>query len=152
MPDVTVLLISAAQPAKLAVYDDRFACIERLENALPLSEWLYGAMKSIVQRYNVARVAYARGPGSFMGLKLGYLFMRSFSLAARIPFVAASSFDLTSGAPIKAHGKRWFVIKDGAIAIESFETPPADRLLLPDQLDMSMFSGAVLPEYVLNAV
>ncbi|MGE4295437.1 MAG: hypothetical protein AB7E49_07045 [Campylobacterales bacterium] len=149
---VFVLLVSASRPMRLAVYDLGGNRLELHESDAPATESFYPFFKTIDDRYDIARVAYARGPGSFMGLKLGYVFLQSFAMARRIPFASVSSFALTRGAPVQAHGKRWFVLEGGEVSVRAFETPPQAALLPPEQIDFSIFEAACEPEYLMPAV
>lgn len=149
---VSVLLISATRPMRLAVYDETGARIESHESDAPATESLYPLFKSIDDRYEITRLAYAKGPGSFMGLKLGYVFLQSFALARKLPFTAASSFALSGGNPVHAHGKRWFTQRGDQVGVQTFEVAPEASLLPPERIDFSVFEPACEPEYLMPAV
>jgi tRNA A37 threonylcarbamoyladenosine modification protein TsaB len=108
-------------------------------------------MKSIDERFTIVKLLYVRGPGSFMGLKLSYLFCKSFAFARDIPFLAADSFALSGGKPIFSRNGRRFVKKGETIEIESFDAPFAEALLPPKKLDARMFDKQTLPDYILSA-
>lgn len=149
---VTVLLISASRPMRLAVYDRVGAKLESFESDAPATESFYPLFKAIDEKYAIEKLAYARGPGSFMGLKLGYVFMQTLALARNLPFTAASSFVLSDGAPVQAHGKRWFAQEANGIGVKLFEAAPEDRLLPPDRLDLNLFDTNTEPDYFMPAV
>jgi hypothetical protein len=150
-PDATALLIGASKPARLAVYNDDGDLLETFEIAAPLTEGLYPIARSIDDRYNIIRLLYARGPGSFTGLKLSYLFCKTFALARNIEFLAADSFALSGDRPILAHGRRRFVKNGGLIEIAASDEPFAEALLPPKTLDLRIFDDQTLPNYLLNA-
>ncbi|GHV10482.1 glycoprotease [Campylobacterota bacterium] len=152
MRSVSLLLLSATRPTRLAIYGEDGGVIEQFQSDLPLTESLYDAIKAFDEAYAIERVLYARGPGSFMGLKLGYLFLRSFALGRGIDFLAADSFALSGGAPIHSHSKRWFVLENGSAAIRSFDSAPAEVLSPPERLDLTLFSAETAPNYILSAV
>lgn len=149
---VTVLLISASRPMRLAVYDRAGAKLESFESDAPATESFYPLFKAIDEQYAIEKLAYARGPGSFMGLKLGYVFMQTLALARNLPFAAASSFALSGGAPVHAHGKRWFVPQGNEVSVQTFDPAPENRLLPPDRLDLSLFDTNTEPDYLMPAV
>jgi tRNA A37 threonylcarbamoyladenosine modification protein TsaB len=150
--NVTVLLISAAKPCFFALYDENGEMIEQESCDKPLTESLYVLMSAAERRYSIKRVLYVNGPGSFMGLKLGFVFMRTFALAREIDFAACDSFAITGGAPVFSHKNRWFVKNGSSIELIRFENPPENRLIPPKKLNMANFSGDTTPCYLLPAV
>ncbi|MDR1911972.1 MAG: glycoprotease [Helicobacteraceae bacterium] len=151
LPNAIILLIGATKPARLAVYNESGEALEFFEIDKPLSEGLFSIMKAIDIRFNIVKVLYARGPGSFMGLKLGYIFLKTFAFARDIPFLATDSFNLSGDRPILAHGKRRFVKKDKRIEIEIFDAPFEESLKPPNRLDITLFDDQTLPNYILDA-
>jgi tRNA A37 threonylcarbamoyladenosine modification protein TsaB len=151
LPNAIVLLIAATTPARIAVYDEGGARLEVSEIDAPLSEGLYATMKSIDDRFRIVKLLYARGPGRFTGLKLGYLFLKSFAIVRNIPFLAADSFALSGDRPILAHGNRRFVKNGEKITIETFDSPFEEALTPPETLDGDIFDDQTLPNYLLDA-
>jgi tRNA A37 threonylcarbamoyladenosine modification protein TsaB len=149
--NATILLIGASRPALIGVYNDEGCLLESFEIAAPLTEGLYPIAKALDDRYKIAKLLYARGPGSFTGLKLSYLFCKTFALARDIEFLAADSFALSGDRPILAHGKRRFVKNGERIEIAAFDEPFEETLALPKRLDTRIFSDQTLPNYLLNA-
>ncbi|MDR2151963.1 MAG: hypothetical protein LBO72_03995 [Helicobacteraceae bacterium] len=151
MLNATILLIGATKPARLGVYNENGDRLENFTIEAPLTEGLYPLMKSIDERFKITKLLYARGPGSFMGLKLSYLFCKSFAIARDIPFLAADSFALSGGKPILSRQNRRFTKNADTIEIEIFDTPFEEALLPPETLDLSMFDAQTPPNYILSA-
>ena len=152
MRNATLLLISAIKPFVLAVYDERNELIEQHASDQHLTTALYMITSEIDARYCVTKVAYIRGPGSFMGLKLGFVFMRSFALARGIDFTAADSFALTADRPVFSHKNRYFVKENGVISVQRFDQPQPNFLIPPLALDTTIFNADTLPQYILGAI
>jgi tRNA A37 threonylcarbamoyladenosine modification protein TsaB len=133
------------------VYDESGARLERFTIETPLSEGLYPIIKSIDERFAIVKLLYARGPGSFTGLKLSYLFCKSFAFVREIPFLAASSFALNGDREVLAHGRRRFVKNGDTIAVEISDAPFKESLTPPKTLDLRVFDERTLPVYVLDA-
>ncbi|GHS89068.1 glycoprotease [Campylobacterota bacterium] len=159
--NVSLLIIAAAKPMIAAIYGESGSLIKAIESEKQLSEALCEIVEPIDREYAIVRVLYANGPGSFMGLKLSYIFLRAFSIARDIEFLAAESFAFSGDRAILAHKNRWFVKKpNGEIVIENRENAQENsengrniehKISAPSKLDLSIFCGDTAPQYILNA-
>ncbi len=149
---VTLLLLSAASPMQIGLYDEKGALLEQQQLAGKASSELYPAFEAIDRAYQVTALAYARGPGSFMGLKLGFVFLRSYAIAKNIPMYAADSFYFTGGYPIMASRVRAYFKSGEEISIGRLESPPESGLRLPDRLNLSELDAPLEPLYIQPAV
>ncbi|MDR2905946.1 MAG: hypothetical protein LBU73_08330 [Helicobacteraceae bacterium] len=158
MREAILLVNAAARPAILAIYDDRGALLESRVLDGHLSEVLARNVALIAARYKIAKVLYAKGPGSFMGIKLSYIFLKSFAIAKDIEFLAADSFYFSGGEPILAHKNKYFArLENGEIALVEREISEARAIAsepsaAPIALDFSQFSAETAPNYILGAV
>ena len=111
-------------------------------------------MDKILQRYQPKRLLFARGPGSFMAIKITYLFLRTLSIARNIPLLATDGFAFNQNTPIKATGSLYFSKENGKISTRKIdiEKEKIYPFALPEQLDDAIFSDETEPLYVLPAV
>ncbi len=149
---VTLLLLSVASPIQIGLYDRSGQRIEAFSYEQKASAVLYSAFEAIEGRFEITALAYARGPGSFMGLKLGFVFLRSYAIVKGLPMYAADSFLFNEGAPIGASRSRSYVKEGDRISIRRLESPPKSAMALPDRLDWSAMDAPLEPLYIQPAV
>lgn len=116
------------------------------------SEALPALFTSILELYIPQRLFFARGPGSFMAIKISYIFLKTFGISLDIPFLACDGFVFNENAPIKAMRNLYFVKENDAIKTVRFEKAVDQKFSLPKRLDPSLFSDLVEPLYMLPAV
>ena len=151
-PAVELVLVPLASPLLAGVYIDG-KLVQSYEEEGKSSDVLAPLYEKIVGDYAVTDVYFARGPGSYMAIKLAYVFLRTLQVVQGIGLHAVDGFYFTGGAPIKAAGKRWFR-KNEAGEIVTFlpETEPRTRFSLPPELKREDFTQPVDPLYVLPPV
>ena len=96
----------------------------------------------------------ANGPGSFMAIKVSFVFLKTLSITKQIPLFGCDGFYFNQNSPIKAVGNRFFMKKNGNISTEIFDGNKEDikPFVLPSFLDKTIFKEDVEPIYVLPAV
>lgn len=149
LPNAILLLLTISKSAVVTIYGENGSLQESQTLQGKLTDSLYAAVKDLESRYNITQVAYAKGPGSFMGLKLGYIFLQTYSSVKHIPFVAASSFIFAD--EIHSNGNRWFVKRGNEIDLIT-KNSTINPIVAPTQIDLACFDGAVEPNYILPAV
>jgi len=148
---VDLLLIALSSPIQIGVYED-FKLIETIKSEKKSSDVLPEIYQELLQKYDVKKLFYANGPGSFMAIKIAYIFLKSLSILKNIPLYATDAFKFNNNEPIKAIGKLYFVKIASEIKTQKLETVPEVRFLLPDVLDYSEFSNITTPTYAIGAV
>ncbi|WP_180997755.1 glycoprotease [Campylobacter concisus] len=114
-----------------------------------VSEALIKILENLSSKFNITKIIYANTPGSFMGLKVAYVILKTFSLAKGCKFYAVSGFSLNGHQAIRANKNLSFVLKDGKISLEKVE-PVGFRL--PLNLDELKLNSDTLPDYIIQAV
>ena len=66
--------------------------IEEIESQDKASQALIEIISDLDSRYEIDRIIYANGPGSFMGLKVAYLIICVFCLRRDIEFYGVDGF------------------------------------------------------------
>jgi len=148
---VDVLLVALSSPIQIGIYEDN-KLIDTIVSEDKSSDVLPTIYKEIFEKYNVERLFYANGPGSFMAIKVAYIFLKSISILKNIPLFATDAFYFNNNQPIKAIGKLCFVKISSEIKTQKLETVPVAEFTLPDVLDYKEFSKTTTPLYSIGAV
>jgi tRNA A37 threonylcarbamoyladenosine modification protein TsaB len=149
--DVQVLLIALSSPILIGIYEDN-KLIKTIQSEEKSSEVLPQLYKDILERYEIKALYYTQGPGSFMAIKVAYIFLKSLSVLKKIPFYATDAFEFNENQPIKAIGKLYFVKIKGDIVTQKFESPQEVKFTLPQTLKTEKFSLYTAPLYKIGAV
>ena len=150
MHDLVVIALSS--PLLLGVYRDG-KLVETVETAEKTSEVLPQIVNELLARYEFSHLIYAKGPGSFMAIKLSYIFLKTLSITKNIPFLATDAFYFNENQPIKAVGKLCFVkTTQQKIVTQTFDEVPVNRFRLPERLQLDDFEPDTAPFYGIGAV
>ena len=84
---VDVLLVALSSPIQIGIYEDN-KLIDTIVSKDKSSDVLPLIYKTILETYNVEKLFYANGPGSFMAIKVAYIFLKSLSILKKIPLFA----------------------------------------------------------------
>ncbi len=126
--------------------------IEKIESKEKTSESLPLIFEDISKRYTLSSLYYAKGPGSFMAIKISYIFLKTVSIVKDIPLFGADAFYFNNNLPIKATGKLYFVKENGIIRTKKLESKKTGEFYLPLFLNRGVFSLDCEPLYMLPAV
>jgi hypothetical protein len=148
-PLVDVVAIVISKPLKVGIYQNN-KLVETIEKEGLTSEILPVIFDEILRKYEINSIIYSKGPGSFMAIKLSYVFFKTLEITKNIEFLAADGFYFNKNQPIKAVGKSYFVKKEGIITLE--KNLKEGEFFLPKVLNKKDFSDETAPLYVLNAV
>ncbi|MBN2817193.1 MAG: hypothetical protein JXQ67_10955 [Campylobacterales bacterium] len=148
---VDVLVIALSSPILIGVYEDG-ELIEEISSEEKSSDYLPLIFETLLQKYELKRVLYANGPGSFMAIKVAYIFLKSLSILKNIELLATDAFYFNENQPIKAIGKLCFVKIASEIKTQKLETLPQSSFRLPSQLDYNEFTTEATPLYMIGAV
>jgi len=150
-PVVELLVISVTSPMLVGIYEkgrllETFLYDEKTSKALP------PLLHQVRYNYHLKSLFYAKGPGSFMAIKVTYVMLKTFSIALNIPLYATDAFAFNGNQPIKAIGTSCFVKRNGEIVIEKECESTDGRFTLPQQIDYELFVDETEPLYILPAV
>jgi len=148
---VDILLIALSSPILIGVYEDS-KLIEMIKSDKKSSSVLSNLYDELLKKYDVKKLFYVNGPGSFMAIKVAYIFLKSLSILKNIPLYATDAFKFNNNTPIKAIGKLYFVKISSKITTQKLETVPQVEFFLPDVLDYTEFSNTIAPVYGIGAV
>ena len=148
-PLVDVVAIPISKPLLVGIYKDK-KLFKSIKKEGLTSDVLPEIFDEILKRYEINHIIYAKGPGSFMSIKLSYVFFKTLEIAKDIKFLAVDGFYFNNNSPIKAVGNSYFVKKEGIITIE--KNLKEGEFFLPEKLNFNDFSEDTSPLYVLKAV
>ena len=149
--EVDVVLVALSTPLLVGVYENG-VLIEELESQQRSSEVLPSIYKELLGKYNIKTLIYANGPGSFMSIKVAYIFLKSLSILKDIPLMSVDAFYFNGGRPIKAIGKLHFVKIHDKIETRKFDGVEKTAFKLPRYLHKEDFSEETAPMYGIAAV
>jgi tRNA A37 threonylcarbamoyladenosine modification protein TsaB len=148
----SLLVISIAQPLLVGIYENK-QLIKIISKEGKTSDILPIIIKNVLEEYTIDELIYVNGPGSYMAIKIAYIFLKTLSIAKSIPLYALDGFSLNHNSPIKALGKKYFIKKNGVITIDFIdEDTLLEDFTLPKSLETLSFKDDTLPEYHLPAV
>jgi hypothetical protein len=148
-PSVDIVAVVISKPVLIGVYQNG-ELIETVQKEGMTSDVLPEIFDSLLKKYDINSIIYSKGPGSFMAIKLAYVFFKTLEIAKDIKLLAADGFYFNRNAPIKAVGNSYFVKKEGIITLK--KDLKEGGFFLPEKLNLSDFSEESEPLYILNAV
>jgi len=153
--NIKVLVISIANPILVGIYEND-TLVKTISEEGKTSDILPSLFKKIVSNYNIKEIFYVNGPGSYMAIKIAYIFLKSISIIKKINLYAVSGFCFNNNSPIKALGKKYFFREyeesKEKIVIKFLGDEKLEEFLLPQSLENIKFTNNTLPEYNLPAV
>ncbi|PLY16353.1 MAG: hypothetical protein C0628_00805, partial [Sulfurimonas sp.] len=81
---VDLVFITLSSPVLVGVYEEK-KLIETIESYEKSSEILPNIFDELSKKYKIKKLFYANGPGSFMAIKIAYIFLKSMSVLKNIP-------------------------------------------------------------------
>jgi len=148
---VDLVFITLSSCVQVGIYEDS-KLIRSVKSDEKSSEILPKIFEQLSKEYSIKGLFYANGPGSFMAIKITYIFLKSMSILKNIPLFATDAFYFNKNQPIKAIGKLYFVKISSEIETQKLETAPEVNFSLPDVLEYNDFSTAASPLYAIGAV
>jgi hypothetical protein len=145
------LVIALSSPIYVGVYSD-CELIESFVEHNKTSDTLPAIFDNLLKRYEILGLYYAKGPGSFMSIKITYIFLKSISIAKSIKLFASDGFLFNDNRPIRALKKVYFIKNNGTITTKIYKDEIEQRFSLPKRLDKWRFDTDNQPLYHLPAV
>ena len=146
-----LVVIALTSPIIIGVYKDK-ELIETIKSEKQSSEVLPELFKELLCKYKIKHIVYANGPGSFMAIKVSFIFLRTLCIVKNISLLATDAFYFNNNTPIKAVGKLYFVKNRDIIETETLSEAPIMEFTLPQHLKLEDFSKESAPFYGIGAV
>ncbi|WP_263832207.1 hypothetical protein [Sulfurospirillum oryzae] len=87
-----------------------------------------------------------------MAIKITYIFLKTLSIALKIPLLACDGFVFNQSRPIRAMRNLYFIKEAHEIVMKRLDDPIEQSFTLPEVLDEALFNDDVEPLYMLPAV
>ena len=144
-------MISLSSPLKIGIYKDNKLIKEHIKTE-QTSEVLPLVFAQILQTYKIKTLFFANGPGSFMAIKVSYIFLRTLSISLDVDLLGIDGFEFNENRPIRAMRKVYFLKNNGKISTQIINEDIEQKFELPKHLDRRIFMKNCEPLYVLPAV
>ena len=150
---ISVLVISVSSPILVGLYQENIL-FDTIVTSGKTSDQLPLIFANLLKKYSINKLYYVNGPGSYMAIKISYMFLKTFSIVQKIPLEATHGFHFNHNSPIKALGKKYFFNpQDDKIIVDFLDEKSELRdFELPLRLEESIFNKESLPNYHLPAV
>jgi len=149
---IEVLVISISNPLLVGVYKDKKLIEEHKLDGLT-SALLPNIFQKLLSKFDIKKIVYVNTPGSFMSIKIAYIFLKTLTMVKNIEFEAIDGFLFNQNFPIKALGKKYFIKEQNSIKVDFLpkECKISD-FELPKNIEDYKFNKETLPIYNLPAV
>ncbi len=149
---IEVLVITISNPLLIGIYKNKKLIKEHKLDG-KTSDLLPGLFKELLKEYDIKKIIYVNSPGSFMSIKVAYIFLKTISITKNITFNACEGFEFNQNSPIKALGKKYFIKSENELKVDFLEK---DCIIhdfnLPMSIEKYNFNEETLPIYNLPAV
>lgn len=150
-PKYELLILAISSPLLIGLYEEG-RLIKTVSSELKTSEILLPLISETLEQYDISRMIYTRGPGSYMAIKLTYIMLKTIEITRGIKCVGCSGFALNGGQPIKALGNLYFIKEKETIITKKYEQPVDANFALPQSIHDLELDEESTPEYILPAV
>lgn len=147
----TLLIISISSPLLIGVYKDN-SLIDSISSEKKTSEILLPIIMDVIDKYDISKIIYTRGPGSYMAIKLTYIMLKTIEITRGIQCFGCSGFAVNNNQPIKAIGNLYFIKEKETIITKKYEQPIKVKFALPQSIHDLKIDEESSPEYMLPAV
>lgn len=111
------------------------------------SEFLPLFFSDFLKHNTIQRIVYAKGPGSFMAIKLSYIFLKTLAIVKNLEFYAVDAFYFNNNHPIKSIGNLCFIKENETISTVKCQNYERKEFTVPQQLDLADFTKDTQPLY-----
>lgn len=149
---IEVLAITISNPLLIGIYENK-KLIKEYKLDGKTSDLLPTLFSSLLNDFDIKKIIYVNSPGSFMSIKVAYIFLKTISITKNIEFSACEGFLFNENSPIKALGKKYFIKDKNKIKVDFLEKDCIIRdFKLPMCIEKYNFNQETLPIYNLPAV
>ena len=150
---VDIFVISLASPILVGIYENK-KLIKTISKEGKTSEVLPNIIQEVLNIYKIDNIIYVNGPGSYMAIKVAYIFLQTICIVKKINFLSLSGFAVNNNSAIKALGNKYFSLDDkrNIIIRALYEHEKLDDFILPLEININNYSKDTLPNYQLPAV
>ncbi len=149
---IEVLVITISNPLLIGIYENKKLIKEHNLDG-KTSDLLPSLFEKLLKDFDIKRIIYVNSPGSFMSIKVAYIFLKTICISKNIELRASGGFEFNQNSPIKALGKKYFIKDENGVKVDFLEK---DCIIhdfkLPIGIEKYNFNEETLPIYNLPAV
>ena len=149
---IEILVITISNPLLIGIYENK-KLIKEYKLDGKTSDLLPSLFEKLLKENDISKIIYVNSPGSFMAIKVAYIFLKTISITRSIDLYACEGFEFNQNSPIKALGKKYFIKDKKNIKVDFLEK---DCIIhdfeLPISIEKCNFNEETLPIYNLPAV
>jgi tRNA A37 threonylcarbamoyladenosine modification protein TsaB len=149
---IEILVITISNPLLIGIYENKKLIKEHKLDG-KTSDLLPSLFEELLKEYDIKKIVYVNSPGSFMAIKVAYIFLKTISITKGIELNACEGFEFNQNSPIKALGKKYFIKEANELKVAFLEK---DCIIhdfkLPISIEKCNFNEETLPIYNLPAV
>jgi len=150
-PRYDIVVIAISSPILVGLYlEDEL--VESVSREGMCSDVLLPMLKDLIERYEINSIIYARGPGSYMAIKIAYVTLKTIGLAKDIEIKGCSAFLFNENNPIKAMGNLYFVKEKETIITRKIDAIQKRSFTLLKSIKKLDIDEDATPLYLLPAV
>ena len=112
--EVDIVVIAINSPLIIGIYQDK-KLVEKISVEGKTSQLLPVQFEKIIKQYTIKNVLFANGPGSFMAIKITYIFLKSLSTVLEFQLFSQDAFFFNKNKPIKAINGYFFIKNNNEI-------------------------------------
>ena len=146
MKKISILINPISKPLQIGIYKNN-----KLINLITKEGKTSDILPEIFKSFDLDEIEsliYVNSPGSYMAIKVAYLYLKTISIIKNIPLFAVSGFELNQNSPIKALGKKYFLKKNDEIILDNLNDNEIKPFILPKDLNLKLDKDS-LPKYFL---
>ncbi len=151
-PKYDIVVLSIATPLQVGVYSDN-KLIDKLSKDGLTSDVLPVLFGEILAKYSINTIRYINGPGSYMAIKVCYIFLTTLCIIKNFKLLSCSGFEFNQNSGIKAINDRYFYNIGDDIVLEKLrQTDEIYPFALPNSLEHIKSSTDTKPNFVLPVI
>lgn len=144
-----IILFSSSEPFIAGLYKEQKKT-ETFVSEKKTSDALLDFYTAFIQDHLIQTIYFSKGPGSFMSIKLTYVFLKTLALTKDIKLQAAEAFVFSATGSVPASKNSSFLKKEGTITL--LKEKMDHKISLPEIIDPALFDDTIEPFYFLPPV
>jgi hypothetical protein len=150
--NVDIVLLNIVSPIKLGIYQNN-KLINIITKDEKISDMLSLVFEELLNKFNIKNIIYINSPGSFLSIKLSYIFLKTLSICNNINILAIDGFFFNNNSPIRGIMKKYFIKKDEKIILSDIDdVSKICEFKLPEIIQIEKFNINIKPIYISPAI
>lgn len=144
-----IVLFSSSEPFLAGLYENGKR-VKTFTSDKKTSDALLDFYLELIKPNTVKTIYFSKGPGSFMSIKLTYVFLKTVAITECIALKATEAFHFSTSGSVPASKNSSFLKKEGTITL--LKEKMDYKIRLPETIDSALFDNNIEPFYFLPPV